>query len=224
MKRILLTICAATTLLACKKEETIDVKDYGMKSFEAELGYIKGAPHGTISHTTQTYFVFGQEDAEATAALESDDWSTINLVSSSESYNPTPKLSPFDLFIGHYTANLGSEEAPTPYGVVGVLVNAAEGMTVAEMLYEDSEVADDISQAFADITLADISALSFSSTVDAIGHDWKSIDMSTYLYNVLTNKFFFVKKGDATYKLRFVSYYGASTDVRIAKFEYALMK
>lgn len=90
-------------------------------------------------------------------------------------------------------------------------------------MIEDT-VSTDLSAAFAALSLSDISGVSYSSDVDAIGYDWKTLDWSTFQYVVSDNWFYILEKGENTYKLRFTSFYGNSTDERVMKIEYQLMQ
>lgn len=227
MKKVFLSLMVASVLFACNEDEKVTPKDYGMKTFSADLKYVSGTPYGEVAYTQQTFFSFGNEEAVAVDTYGEDSWTEFNIFdSSSEDYNATSDVQGWDLVFTHYTGNGGEEgEDPVIYGLTGVLHNKENGISVAEFLYEDSAVEEDISQVFADLTLADVTALSYSQQVDAIGRDWKELDFNTYQYKVLSNKFYVVKHNNGNYyKIRIISFYGDSSSERIIKIEYQLLK
>ncbi len=226
MKRVILSIMLAGAMFtACEKEEAVEVKDYGMKTVEADLMYDKDTPHGEINYKQQSFLKIGQDDVVAEFESDNEAWTAFNVVEGEDDYNVDTDVKGWDLYLGYHIGNAGSVEEPVAYSVTGVLINTEEGIMVAETTYNDSENADDIAQAFADLSLEDVSGLEYKSDIDVIGHDWKSFDLTSYTYKVDMHRFFIVKmKNNDVYKLRFTSFYGSSTDQRVIKFEYQLMQ
>lgn len=197
-------------------DEQIDVKDYGLKTFSADYNY------SNKTYMDQVYFSFS-DSLLGTATQETDDWTTFYLISDSSQYNVTSDyVSDWDLVFSNYTILLNGYYV---HSVTGVLINSEENIKVGSMEYTDSEDEDAISSAFTGLSISDIDTISYSSDVDAIGYSWKSLDHTTYVYSVNTNYFYFLKLDEETYyKLRFISFYGASTDERIATIQYQLMQ
>ena len=226
MKRILLSlVVAAGIFTACDDDdEVVEVKDYGLKTFTADLAYDASIEHdeGT-NYTQQTYFAFGEETAVSTALVsDSLSWTEFNIIEDTTAYNVTSDVENWDLVFTHYTTRIMM--GPTDYldyGVTGTLLNLEENLQVA--MIEDT-VSTDLSAAFADLALVDVADLEYSPDVDVIGYNWKSLDFETYLYTVSDNWFYIIRKQDDTYKLRFTSFYGSSTDERQIKMEYQLMQ
>jgi len=227
MKQSILALTVAAALFsACSDEdEIVEVKDYGLKSFEANLSYNSEAAHGEVAYKEQTYFAFGEENAIGSGTFGTDSWTTFFLIPDTTAYNVTASVEDWDLLLSYYVEALEDEGEVVPYGVTGVLLNTEKGIRVAKLEYTDSEEETAITQAFANLALSEVSGLTFSSDINTIGHSWKAFDLSAMMYTVHSNWFYIVKmtNGD-TYKLRFISFYGASTSERVIKFEYQLMQ
>lgn len=228
MKRIFFAVMmAAVIFTGCKKDEAVEVKDYGLKTFEADLNYDAAAEHGTVQYKQQTYFSFGKETPVAIGNYGEDSWTEFYLLQDTSAYNVSTDVLGWDLLMSYYTESLYDSDLDknVPYGVVGVLINTDHEIKVAKMEYTDSEDETAITEAFANLTLADLPTLSYSGDINAIGHTWKSFSLSAMQYTVNTNWFYIINlpNGD-TYKLRFTGFYGTSTSERVVKFEYQLMQ
>ena len=233
MKKVILVLMIAAGLFsACNEDEPVVVKDYGLKTFEADLKftYIPGpdeeTPPTTI-YAQQVYFKFGEENAVATGELDTETWTDFNVFNEdSADYNATSDVADWDLVLTSYVGN-GSNpgDSPEEYSLVGLLQNSGNGITAGKMEYTDSEEDTAIAEAFANLTLADVPSLQYSSDPDAIGYNWKAFSLAEMKYTIHTNWFYIVKlsNGD-TYKLRVIGFYGSSTSERIIKFEYQLMQ
>ncbi len=200
-------------------EEAVEVKDYGLKTFSADYNYTES------TYMDQVFFSFS-DSLLGTASQDEDDWTQFYLIPDSSATNYTSDfIDDWDLVFTNYTANLGTDDSPFAYNVTGILINQEKSIEVGSFEYTDSEDDDDISTAFTDLSLSDIDTLSYLTDVDAIGYDWKSLDRTTYTYTVNTNYWYIVKLDDETYyKLRIISFYGETTDERIATIQYQLMQ
>jgi hypothetical protein len=225
MKKSLSIMLFTAVLLSACEEDPVDVRDYGLKTFSADMLYVPGTAHTSVAYTQQTFFAFGEEDPVSTGSYGEDSWTDFVLVQDSSAYNTTADVEGWDLAFTHYTDLIYMGPTPTPRGVTGVLLNLDESIQVAKIVYEDSEDEADISAAFASLAIADLGNPDYSSEINAIGYDWKTLDFSTLVYTVNTNWFYIVKltNGDI-YKLRFISFYGTTNDERIIKIEYQLME
>lgn len=88
-------------------------------------------------------------------------------------------------------------DGTTPYVVTGVLQNI--GVTAIDFTTEDPFT----------ITYSDEQ---FSTNINTIGWDWKSINMSTYVWTIPTDRFFIVRaKDDKIYRINFTDFTGSST-------------
>lgn len=227
MKRTILTLTMAVALLAsCSDDdEIVEIKDYDLKSMEVDLDYDSEAAYGEVAYKQQTYIDLETESEVATGTYGDESWTDFYLVTDTSAYNASSDVSDWDLVCTYYTEALEDEGETIPYGVAGVLINTEANIEVAKMEYSDSDDDTDISEAFADLELTDVSSLTYSTAANAIGYDWKTFSFSDMLYTVNTNWFYIIKlsSGD-TYKLRFTGFYGSSTDERVVKFEYQLMQ
>lgn len=228
MKKLIFTLAIAVGIFtSCDEDEKIDVKDYDLKNFVADLGFDTDAAHGEVQYKVQTYFAFGNENAVATGDFGEASWTDFNLLEGDPDYNVSTDVDGWDVLFSTYTVGIydPDEDETVPYGVTGALINTENSIQVAMMEYTESEDEAVIAQAFADLTLTDISGLTFSSDMDAIGYDWKSFSLSEMMYTVKSNWFYAVRMSNGdTYKLRFKSFYGTSTDERVANFDYQLMQ
>ncbi len=87
---------------------------------------------------------------------------------------------------------------PSIYAVTGILSN--KGVTVAQA-----------NNVTAPATYTNYAAQSFTTTMNTIGHDWKSINMTTFLWDIPADTVYFVKdKTGDIWKLRFKSFGGSS--------------
>ena len=226
MKKFFLLFMVLACLSACSSDDdAVEIKDYDLQTFEADLKYDSEAGHGTVAYTQQVYFKFGEISEVETGEYGTDSWNQFYLLQDSVATNYTSDVSDWDLVFTNYTANLGTDEAPMEYNVTGVLINTEEEIVVGLYEYTDSEDSGEISAAFAGLNLDAISSNVYSDDIDVIGYDWKPYDRDAGMYTVATNEFYLVrlKSGD-TYKLRFVGFYGDTTAERIIKIEYQLME
>jgi len=223
MKKLLFAIALSTVLFACDEDEKIEVKDYGMKKFEADMKYDAKAPHGQIKYTQQVFMKLGQDEPVALGEYGTDTWTTFCLTKDKEGipFNDQTKVKGWDfVFTQFYRASDG-------YGVSGNLINTEEGIEIGLLKYEDSKEAAKISEAFAMLTLEDVKNVSdYKSNIDAIPDgEWKAMHGMPPSFSVNTHHFYVVKlKNNDTYKLRFLSFYGETKAERIMVVEYALMK
>ncbi len=226
MKRFFLALMISAGLFtACDDDEVVEVKDYGLKSYEANLAYDSETPHGEVAYKQQVFLAFDSETPVAIGTYGTDTWTDFFLVTDTSAYNVTTDVTGWDLALTYYTEALEDAGETVPYGVAGVLINTENNIEVGKIEYTDSEEETAISEAFANLTLADISSVSYSSEINAIGYDWKSFSLAEMMYTVNSNWFYIVRlANDDVYKLRFTSFYGASTSERVIKFEYQLMQ
>ena len=88
--------------------------------------------------------------------------------------------------------------APTIYAVTGILSN--KGVTVAQA-----------NNVTAPATYTNYGAHTFTTTMNAIGHDWKAINMTTFAWDIPADTVYFVKAKDGDiWKLRFTAFGGSS--------------
>ncbi|GEM_PF-3055910 len=241
MKKLLFAFAIATMGLgftSCDEDEKVTPKDYGMKTFKADMDYTyipdPSGGMGTAVYAQQTYFKFGEESAIATGKVDTDSWTQFNIydyaakgeeVPDGYVINKTADVDGWELVFTNYkgTTYMGNPEG-SPYNLTGVLFNAEAGITVAEKVYDESEKENDIAAAFASLVINDVKGLTYSEEVETIGSDWKSLDWSTKTYVVKSNNFYVIKMANGDYyKLRFLSFYGETTSERIIKIEYALV-
>ncbi len=226
MRQLLVFILAVGLFSACSKDdEKVEVKDYNLKTFEADLAYDAAAEHGTVQYTRQTYFSFNSATPVETGTYGTDTWTDFFLVPDTSAYNVSTDVQDWDLLLSFYTEALDDEGTIIPYGVVGVLINTGENIKVGKIEYTGSEDPTAIADAFAALTPGDVGSLGYSGDINAIGHTWKSFSLSQMVYTVNSNWFYIVKLGNGdVYKLRFTGFYGTSTSQRVIKFEYQLMQ
>lgn len=219
----ILLILVFAMFIACE-EESVTEADYISRTFEADMGYDSEAEYGSVSYTHQTYFKFNDDEMVDTASYGTADWTDFNVYTASENYNVTTEVTGWDLVFTYYTQLETGMGQSMEYGVTGVLIDTTAVTGVAVFDYDQSTDADSISTAFYNLVLSDVDTLTYSNDIAVIGNDWKTFDFTNYLYSLHTEWFYIVKlvSGDI-YKLRFVSFYGTSTDERIIKIEYMLM-
>ncbi|MBI9064275.1 MAG: hypothetical protein JEZ14_19985 [Marinilabiliaceae bacterium] len=232
MKKLLFFLVVVTSLWACEEDEKETPKDYGMKTFKAELDYSSSMPPGggmpVSTYATQAFFKFDKADPTVHIGEKgTDSYTAYNMVNGvdGEEYNITTDVEGWDMVFTAYRKNLMSPDNPYIRDLAGVLINPSV-VQIAKIEYTDSEDPEAISKAFADLKIENLNNPTYNSEIDVIGHNWKSVDMNTGFFTVHTNLFYIIKhtSGDA-YKLRFVGFQAANdkTD-RFISIEYALMQ
>ncbi|MFV0366022.1 MAG: HmuY family protein [Mangrovibacterium sp.] len=228
--RVLGLALVALAATACSDDEVVEVKDYGVHSFEGDLAYsteiADNATHGdgSVAYTRQVFLAFGSEDPVATAKHGTDNWTDFNLVEG-DNYNVSSEVTGWDLVMTYYIEPIQMGSTLYEYGVTGVLSNSDNITEIAKFEYTPS-ASEDVAAVFAyDISIASFDTVQFSTDVDALGRNWKSVDMNTSMYTVNDNLFYAIRtKAGETYKLRFTGFHGAIADDRIIQFDYALME
>lgn len=231
MKRFFLALMISAGLFtACDDDEIIVEKDYGLNSFSADLAYDSSIERGEgTNYTQQTFFAFGEENPVATALVkDTSNWTDFSMIKNPThaDYNVSTDVTGWDLVFTYYTEEEVDLGGGSMYlvGATGVLINTKSDIEVGLYKYTKSNTLDSISSAFANLALKDITNLEYDSSIDVIGHGWKSYDMNNNIYNVSPNMFYIIKLGgEDTYKIRFTSFYGSSEE-RIIKMEYQLMQ
>jgi len=112
-----------------------------------------------------------------------------------------PSKDQYDLVFTQYTTLLFTDIGEAyPYLVTGVLTNR-----------NNFEVAIDSIHEFSSITLAQSLQLPFSSTLDAVGYEWKRYDFETGAYTVNSNVTYIIRNDTGrSFKLRFVGFYSST--------------
>lgn len=240
MKNFMVLLAAVAVLTSCNNDEEMEVKDYGTKTFSADMKYESSGGGVTTSFTykQQTYFKFGETDATAIGEYEKDSWTTFNILPkvpnsdgemvTNANYNITTSIENWDLLFTQYVGDgyygAGPNGTVYPYYLTGVLINT-DNVAVGMQEYTASTEEEKISEAFSNLALSDITEVEYKSNIEAIGSNWKTFNMSTYKYSIKTNYFYIVKvSGTDIYKLRFTGFYGDTEKERIIKIEYALMQ
>lgn len=120
-----------------------------------------------------------------------------------------PMASDWDMVFTTYTETFFIPDA-VAYSVTGVL--GQRGRT---------SVALDTVIGFANLDLEDAMAMSYSDDEDGIGYAWKTLDFSTFLFEVDTSMVYVVQTGsDGTYKLRFTDFYSQTGTRGVPSFQY----
>lgn len=120
-----------------------------------------------------------------------------------------PLASDWDLVFGTYT-----ETFFIP-GAFSYIVTGALGQTGRTAVALDTVVG------FSNLSLEDAMSMSFSDNEDAVGYAWKTLDFSTFLFDVDTSMVYVVQTGgDATYKLRFTDFYSSTGAKGVPTFQY----
>lgn len=109
-----------------------------------------------------------------------------------------PPREHWDLLFTQYTTLLFTDLGEAyPYLVTGVLTSR-----------NGVEVARDSTHAFSEITFDLAQHMAYSSSLDAIGYDWKEYNFEAAVYTVKVNLTYLIKNRNGYYyKLRFVGFY-----------------
>lgn len=238
MKKFMILVTTVAILASCSKDdEKVDVKDYGMKTFSANMKYEpSGGMASDFTYKQQTYFKFGEKEAVAVGEYGKGDWTTFDVLPKipkeeggelidNPKYNVTTTVKNWNLVFTQYKGDAmqGAGKTVMPYFLTGVLINT-ENVEIALYEYKESTEEAKITKAFSDFKLSNATSLTYSNKIESIGIKWKKMKGMPPTYMVKTNYFYVAKLKDGNfYKLRFISFYGETKTKRIIKIEYALM-
>ncbi len=247
MKKFMILLAAVALMTSCSDDdEKITPKDYGMKTFSADMKY--QPEEGGMSHDfnckQQTYFKLGQNNAVAVGEFGTDSWTRFDLLPKlpkekdkngaglpeidNPNYNVTTTVKGWDLLFTQYVGDAYNGHGPEgnimPYFLAGVLINTAN-VQVGLHKYEESEIPEDIAKAFADLKLSDVANVEYSGKIDAIGTSFRALIGMPPTYKLRLNNFYIIKTNNGDiYKLRFIGYYGETQKDKVFTCKYALMK
>ncbi len=238
----MILLAAVVLMASCSDDEKITPKDYGMKTFAADMKYkSSGGMAKDFNCKQQTFFKFGQADAVFIGEHGTDTWTRFDLcpkvpksMGSTELIdNPlynlkTTKVQDWDMvftqYIGDAYGGRGPKGAIMPYFLAGVLINP-DKVQVGLVVEDKNKSVTELAQAFADLKLADVATVEYKNNMDAIGTKFRAMKgMGNYEPNL--HAFFIVKRNNGDiYKLRFIGFWGgAEKKNKVFKCEYALMK
>lgn len=237
MKKILMILATVALLASCSNDDDpIKVKDYGLKTFSADMKYEKTAGMAKdFSCKQQTYFKLGKTEAVATGEYGKDNWTTFNILPKipnkekvlveNPNYNVKTNIKNWDILFTQYVGNAARSSSQIfPYFLAGILINP-ERVQVALHKNTESKDANEIAKAFADLKISDLTDLNYTKTIDFIGINWRSMKGMPPTYEIKYNNFYIIKnKEGEIYKVRFIQYYGDTKAKKVFKCEYALMK
>jgi len=134
---------------------------------------------------------------EVTTSIAKTDYAGKNFayysLQTEEAFDFEPASDSWDLVFGKYM-----DLAPTIYGVTGIRQNY--GIQVAQI--------DGISTN--DSNLDDAITVGFSSDINVIGHDWKTINMSTFQWEISQDRTYIIKSIDNRYYKVIISAFSGS--------------
>jgi len=108
-----------------------------------------------------------------------------------------PVSSSWDLMFGRYTGFVNAP-APTPYPVVGIMQN--KGVTVAQANNVTSPA-----------TFNTWAGETYNTNITTIGHDWKTIDITTSTWKIVNDTVYLVKdKSGSIWKVHPISFGGSA--------------
>ncbi len=240
----MILLAAVVLMASCSDDDDkITPKDYGMKTFAADMKYEKqgSGMAKDFNCKQQTFFKFGQADAVFIGKHGTDTWTRFDLLpkvpksmgSNELIDNPlynleTTKVQDWDMvftqYVGDAYGGRGPQGAIMPYFLAGVLINP-NNVKVGLVVEDEKKPVTELAQAFADLKLADVATIEYKNNVDAIGTKFRSMKgMGNYVPNL--HVFFIVKRNNGDiYKLRFIGFWdGAEKKNKVFKCEYALMK
>jgi hypothetical protein len=163
---------------------------------------------GQISGVYQFTYSDLNGENEVISSLAKADYSNKNYayysLQNNEAYDYEPERNTWDLVFGKYM-----DLAPSIYGVTGVRQNI--GVAIAQI--------DGIATTQAG--LADATTAGYSTDINIIGHDWKSINMSTFQWDIIQNRSYIAKSIDHKYyKIVFTGFSGSGSGNFIFTREY----
>ena len=137
---------------------------------------------------------------EGTATLNKGNYSGKNFgyfsFATGNTLDPEPISADWDLVFTKYTSIIPMP-APTAYSVAGVLQNKD-----IDCLQIDG----------VDPSLADWTSAPLDTTINIIGYDWKTFNMTTFMYEYAQDRTYFVKdQAGSIWKLVFTAYGGGAT-------------
>ncbi len=202
----------STVLYKWESHGKVAVLDLGYTIDNQHRGYMKVKFGIQNDSLTLQYGLIGQR-VERTAILGKNDMYNRVYFSftSGTQVDIEPVKTAYDLIFRQYIYYFVAEDLP--YSVVGALYNPSNTRV---MSINDKD--------FADITLSDTSAYSFSPNHDVIGYDWKSFNIDQGVYVVYPDKNFIIQTSQGFfYKFHFVDFYNTSGERGYPKVEFKLL-
>ncbi len=243
----MIVLAAVMLMASCSDDEKITPKDYGMKTFAADMKYKKegSGMAKDFNCKQQTFFKFGKADAAFIGEHGTDTWTRFDLLPKlpkdkdamgggiPEIDNPlynlkTTKVQDWDIVFTQYYGDVyggrGKDGVIMPYFLAGILINP-DKVQVGLVVEDKNKSVTELAQAFADLKLSDVATVKYKNNMDAIGTKFRSMKgMGNYVPNL--HAFFIVKRNNGDiYKLRFIGFWGGTEKKnKVFKCEYALMK
>jgi len=122
-----------------------------------------------------------------------------------------PPKSDYDLVFTQYTHLF--ENPPMAYSVNGVLINSY-----------NTEVAEEFSVSYENITNSYAQSLFYSRDLDVIGYDWKNFSLNDNTYTIYSNQNYLIKDASGNlFKLHFIDFYDESGIKGSPSFEFERM-
>lgn len=202
----------STVLYKWWENNAVYVLNLGMDSELNSLGFVKFTLEKKGGEVLLTFSQLSKNE-DITFKLERDKSKVRSYFSfeTSAMVDVEPARDDFDLIFRQYVYYFAPENLD--YLVVGALINPYK--TRACAIFDKD---------FEDITLADTSNYSFTTTSDVIGYDWKEFVLSDGVYKVYANKNFLLQDSKGFYyKLHFTDFYSKTGETGYPTIEYKLL-
>jgi hypothetical protein len=192
-----------------REQKMVVVIDRGYDHLGNHTGYRKLQIEDVNDNSYRIRYALLDNSKDTTIVLHKD--SSLNMLSFSFDHHAAvpiePTKSEWDLLFTQYIHLF--EDPPTPYLVMGVLINRYRTAVAVETI-----------KPFEEISRHDLSEYHFNDAVNAIGYDWKEYDLGASLYTVFPQYNYIIKTQENRYfKLHFVNFYSTSGEKGAPKFD-----
>ncbi len=224
---LLITLLSMVVFMACEEEETVAPLSTAENELQVALYgnpevLIEGFNHQTqqvemvaLDYNRQVFVDLDAATDDTTAdtlGLHYNDTNFTHFDLWEDGADVAAGTSGWDLVFARYNGRVDDGSGTgtmTEYIVTGALIN--KGTTKAVKV--TSESTNFVS--YDALTYDDAMAMTLSSEVDAIGHDWKALDFSTFLFAIVENQYYVIESTDGVlFKLAFTGFYDDETGTK----------
>ncbi|NLR89860.1 HmuY family protein [Flammeovirga agarivorans] len=223
MKKLVTILSAIALLSSCNEESTpvvpedtsshdLQVSLYGLPVVTIEKEQYPGGPvtEVELDYNRQVYIDLDAASADTNADTTGIHWNDAGYVQFDipGGVDTAEGSEGWDIVMTYYNGYTSDGEGgQVPYYMTGGLVNKGTAKALrlnkAELEEEGQTFV-----AYNDVTFEDASALTLSSSADAIGSDWKALDFETFTYKIVEDQYYIVESSEGKlYKLTFTDFY-----------------
>ena len=221
MKNLIYLFSFAFLLFSCEEDSTPEIETESIHDLRVALYsqpdvFIETMNHSgemeevKLNYNRQVYVNFDESTTEQNADTTGYHWNDANYIKFdlwTPSMDESTEAPGWDIVFSYYNGKLQAGGQEMPYYVTGALLNKGN-VEVLKLNKTDMIEAGQTFVNYTDMTLDQALNYTYSTAVDAIGHDWKAFDMSSFSYTIVQDQYYVIKTDQGVlYKLEFLDFY-----------------